>query len=382
MKLPKTVGLPRMMKEAGEKRVFLPEFVQYLTTLDCSVYVEEGYGSRSGFAFEDYQMANPDVHSCSREEAFQQDVILILRSPTLEEYKLIRHGSCLVSMLHFPTRPTRVKRLKELGINAISLDSIANDNNIRLVENMKAVGWNGLEAAFDVLEKRWVNMMQSEDMLIHVLVLGAGMVGKHAVEAATKLGNIERFNQYLRTRRLGVITQTVGRNVTGQHVVMESLLRQADILVDAAQRWDASVPIIPNQWLEWLPEHAVIADLAVDPYLLEASPPVVRGVEGIPQGNLDQYIFSADDPAWDQTVPVSIPSKNRRSVVSCYSWPGIHPEACMRHYIQQLEPLMEVLFSKGYQQLSLEGSYFERALYRGKLHTWLQHEHYTLQPHK
>ena len=30
MTVPKTIGLPRMMKEPGEKRVFLPEFVQFL----------------------------------------------------------------------------------------------------------------------------------------------------------------------------------------------------------------------------------------------------------------------------------------------------------------------------------------------------------------
>ena len=73
---------------------------------------------------------------------------------------------------------------------------------------------------------------------------------------------------------------------------------------------------------------------------------VVRGIEGIPQGNLDQYVFPADDPKWDSIVPGTIPSKNRRTTVTCYSWPGVHPEACMLHYAQQLEPFMEVLFEK------------------------------------
>jgi alanine dehydrogenase len=98
----------------------------------------------------------------------------------------------------------------------------------------------------------------------------------------------------------------------------------------------------------------------------------VRGVEGIPQGNLDQYVFPADDPKWDRFVPDSIPSKNRRTTVTCYSWPGVHPEACMMHYAQQLGPFMEVLFEKGYDGLSLEGSYFERALYRATLKEWVQ----------
>ena len=155
---------------------------------------------------------------------------------------------------------------------------------------------------------------------------------------------------------------------------MESLFQDADILVDATQRRDTSQPVVPNEWIAWLPEHAVVVDLAVDPYTLNAQPPVVRGVEGIPQGNLDQYIFSPDDPNWDKTVPPSVNSKNRRTTVTCYSWPGVHPEACMLHYAQQLEPFVEVLFEKGYDGLSLDGEYFERALYRATLKCFLEEQ--------
>ena len=62
---------------------------------------------------------------------------------------------------------------------------IVNDQNTRLVENIKAVGWNGLEAAFDVLEKRWPGLVRPDKEPIQVLVLGTGMVGKHAVDAVT-----------------------------------------------------------------------------------------------------------------------------------------------------------------------------------------------------
>ena len=55
---PKTFGLPRMRNEAGEKRVFLPEFVHYLVELGVEVYIEEGYGSRSGYSFEDFKRAS------------------------------------------------------------------------------------------------------------------------------------------------------------------------------------------------------------------------------------------------------------------------------------------------------------------------------------
>ena len=365
-----TIGFPRMMKEAGELRVFLPGFIQFLVNEGASVYLEEGYGSRSGFTFEDYQGASPAVSICSREQAFQQDFVIVLRSPRLDEFKLLGKKSCIISMLHYPTRPRRVQLLKELNARAISMDSIVNDRNLRLMEDMRAVSWNGLEVAFDVLEERWPGLDRGDGKPFRVLVIGTGMVGKHAMDAATKLGNIERNSDHMRAGGPGSLGIAVGRNLSTKAEIMEELFRQSDVLVDAAQRRDPSKPVVPNDWIAWLPEHAVITDLSVDPYTLEIDPPVVRGIEGVPQGNLDQYIFKPDDPNWDKTVPPSIPSTNRRTTVTCYSWPGIHPEASMLHYASQLEPLMQTLLKRGYNGLSLEGDYFERALYRASLKAW------------
>ena len=380
MTTPTSIGFPRMMQEPGEKRVFLPEFIRFIANLGVKVYVEEGYGSRTGYTFADYKRANPNVYMCTREQAFRQDVVMILRSPKAEEFQLVKRGTTLISMLHYPTRPKRIKRLKENGINSISLDSIVDDKDLRMVQNMKAVAWNGLEAAFDWLEKDWKGLVRPDKQPIKVLILGTGMVGKHAIEAATKLGNVERNNDHIASNGPGAVALSIGRNIASNPSTMKTLMEQADILVDSTQRRDPSKPVIPNKWIGWLPKHAVLVDLAVDPYTLDADPPVVRGIEGIPQGGLDQYVFPADDPKWDKLVPESIPSRHRRTTVTCYSWPGVHPEACMMHYAQQLEPFMEVLFEKGYEGLSLSGSYFERALYRATLKAWLHGEAVTTEP--
>jgi len=366
MTAPLSIGFPQMQKEAGEKRAFLPDFIQFLTRF-AKVYLAEGYGSRIGYSFDDYRQGNPNVFQVERREAFEKEYVMILRSPNEEEFEWMRPGSCLISMLHFPTRPKRVELLKTLGLRAISLDSIVDDNNLRLVENMRAVAWNGLDASFSLLEMRWPHLLRNDAEPFQVLILGAGMVGKHAVEAATKLGSIERNNQHIEMGGSGSLVLCVGRNVSSHTATMETLMRKTDILVDATQRRDPSQPVVPNAWLGWLPEHAVVTDLSVDPYLLDHTPPIVKGIEGIPQGNLDKYVFLPDDPDWDMNVPNEIPSRERRATVSCYSWPGIHPEACMDHYGRQLEPLMETLLTRGYDHIGLSGGYFERALARAKL---------------
>ena len=361
-----SVGFPRMRKEPGEKRVFLPDFIQMLTRF-ADVFLSEGYGSRLGYSFDDFRQGNPGVFQTDQKDAFQKDYVIMLRSPNNDEYELLKRDACLISMIHYPTRPQRVEILNKLGINSISLDSIVDDHNLRLVENMRAVAWNGLEVAFDLLEKQWPGLQRDNGSPFHVLILGTGMVGKHAVEAATKLGNIERNARQLESNGPGSIALSIGRNLTPNCEALEALLRQADVLVDATQRRNPSLPVISNACLAWLPEHAIVVDLAVDPYLLDHMPPVVRAFEGIPQGNLDKYVFLPSDPEWDNTVPASIPSQHRRATVSCYSWPGIHPATCMDHYARQMTPLIKELLTKGYHGLSLDGGYFERALYRARL---------------
>jgi len=365
-----TISFIRMKNETGEKRVFLPDFIHFLVQKGGKVFLEEGYGSRSGFSSDDYQRGNLQVEFCSREECYLKDYVIILRSPSMSEFEMLGPKSCLISMLHFPTRPRRVNLLKSEGKRAISLDCILNDQNLRLVENMKAVAWNGMEVAFDQLEAKLPGLEKSDGSPIQVLVIGTGMVGRHAVDAVTKLGIIERNNEYMHLPGGVSIAHAVGRNVTARADVLQELIQSADILVDAAQRRNCSQPIVPNAWIDLLPEHAIIVDLSVDPYTLEVDPQVVRGIEGIPQGNLDQYIFQPDDPNWTRTIPDEIPSSSRRTTVSCYSWPGIHPEASMVHYAHQLEPLMETLLECGYSGLSPQGDYFQRALFRGSLSAW------------
>ena len=369
-----TFGLPRMHKEAGERRDFLPSLVGKLAHRGVDVFVEGGIGSGLGLRDQDYTDLSPLVHVVGNEDAFRADVVLMLRCPDESEFVKLRPGSILFAMLHLPTRPKRVRLLRELGIEGISMDSITDDGGRRLVVDSRDVAWNGVEAAFDALERGWPELTDPGRGAVRVTVLGPGEIGKHAVEAATKYGNLERAARFAHEGVSGVEVVVVGRNLTAREAYMRARLRETDVLVDASQRDDPSVPLIPQAWVAELPPHAVVCDLVVDPYLLEANPPTVRGIEGIPQGNLDRYVFDVDDPAWDE-LPRQIPATERRPVVSCYSWPRVHPKRCIELYWRQLAPLLETLIDRGgFERIRPDGSFHERALYRGSLRAWLHPE--------
>lgn len=364
-----TVGFPRMHREPSERRDFLPPLIGLLAANGAEVHVESGIGSGMGYTDADYTSISPNVVVTDEEGCYRQDVVVVLRAPE-GRYQLLRPGAVLVSMLHFGTRPARTRMLREAGIEAISLDLIRNDEGRRLVENLRSVAWNGIASAFAALSHTWPELGGPRTRTVKVLIMGAGRVGRHAVEFATKYGDDARNEAYALRGLPGVEVITAGRNLTSDARWLQERLPVTDILVDATARRDPSKPIIPNAWLALLPPHAVICDLSVDPYLLDVQPQIVRGVEGIPQGSLDQWEFAPDDPAWE-AVPAEIPHAERRTVVSCYSWPGVRPEPCMHVYGSQLAPLLETLVvAGGMDGIRPDGSFHERALWRGSLRGW------------
>ncbi len=116
----------------------------------------------------------------------------------------------------------------------------------------------------------------------------------------------------------GNIVQVIDYDLTPHKEQLRALLETTHLLVNATQRKNPSQIIIPNALLGLMPAHAVLLDLSVDPYDFKNKPYEVKGIEGIPQGDLDQYIFSPDDPAWDQ-LPAQVSTTHRRWAVSCYS---------------------------------------------------------------
>lgn len=367
-----TIGLARMHAEFGERRDFLPSFVTRLIRRGARVILEHGYGSRMGFNEQDYQNAAPDVQFAVHEEIYKQDYVLVLRCPVEDELKLLNQDATLISMLHYPTRPQRVEILRSLGVEGISLDSLRDDNGRRLVENLKSVAWNGLEVGFQVLRRTYpAPGMEGKDRApIQATVVGVGAVGVHAVQAASRYGDMQLWQTLAKRGIPGVQVTAVDYDVASHENAMREILSRTDILVDATQRPDPSKFVIPNEWIGWMPEHAVLVDLSVDPYNFEMEPPEVKGIEGIPQGNLDQYVFKPNDPAYER-IPPAVSTENRRHVVSCYSWPGIHPKECMDLYGNQLRPIMRMLIEKGgVRNINAKGFFFERAITRALLSRW------------
>ena len=221
------VGLPRMHRELGERRDFLPRFVAFLDRIGAGeIVVEEGYGSGMDIAPELYLRSSSRARVGTWEACIEQDVVLVLRCPRDEEIRQMRPGTILLSMFHYPTRPERVHMLAELGIRAISLDGITDDRGNRLVQNVKAVGWNGVREAFRELAKIHPGFTHPSRPPLRVTCLGAGAVGSYAIRAATRYGDPKLREDLAAANVPGVEVTVVDFDLTWHEDYMLTRLEQ------------------------------------------------------------------------------------------------------------------------------------------------------------
>jgi alanine dehydrogenase len=367
-----SIGLPRMHKEAGERRDLLPPLLEFLDRVGAGdIVLEEGYGSGMGLPEDAYLEGSSRARVDTFEACLEQDVVVVLRCPSKETIRGLKPGTILVSMLHLPTRPERAELLMELGIRGVSLDGITDDLGNRLVQNVEAVGWNGVREAFREISRIHPRFSHPSRRPLRVTCLGAGAVGAHAIRAATRYGDPKLREEMAAARVPGVEVTVVDFDLTWHENYMLTRLEQTDLLIDATQRADPTRVVVPNSWVAALPQDAVILDLSVDPYDFSVDPPQVKGIEGLPEGNLDQYVFPTDDPAYDR-LPARVHKKNRRLALACYSWPGLRPRECMEVYGGQIEPVMRIIVERPVDEWNTQtGTYYERAVARAEVSRWL-----------
>ncbi len=362
----KTIGLPVMHKEAGERRAFLPSFIEKLNKYDVDVYMEEGYGNKMGFTKEDYKKVNRRVRFVNNKEVFQQDLIIVLRAPNYDEINNMKENAGLLSMLHYDSKPELREALKKKKVNSFSLDSIVNDANQRMVVTYEQTAWAGVCTAVDEMEKRRNDFYSEDRPPYYITVLGMGNLGINAGYACFKYMEEKINNKGVSKKIPGMILTYLEKDTTHLKEELKKIFAVTDLLIDATKRVDFTKYIITNDLIEYFKKDTIILDLTADPYDASKDPVQVKAIEGIPYGTLDKYVFETDAPEYND-IPPGISTIHRRVVVSCNGWPGVFPERAMRIYEDQLIPLISILVNKGYNLSIDSDNPYERALYRSTI---------------
>ncbi len=359
----KCIGFPKMDKEQSEKRDFLPEFFGKLEQFQTEVYLEKGYGAKLGYQEKDYLEKNKYLRFADRDTVFAQELIAVIRVPEFESLEKMKPHSGLLSMLHYETRPKLLAKLKEKDINAFSLDAIVDDQNQRMMVTYEVTALGGIVSAFKLLKQKAQHDGQINKPL-KVAIIGMGNLGIQAGRSALQQYSEREFEN---DGYKGISIEFLEKEITGYEVSIRDIFEKTDLLVDATRRPDATKPIIPNKWLAYLPEDAIILDLTADPYEERAGGTQVKAIEGIPHGTLDNIYFPKDDPEWEKGIPATVHTANRRATVSCNAWPGVMPKECMFIYGEKILPFLSILLQKGYSLDIDSEDRQERALARSTI---------------
>jgi NAD(P) transhydrogenase subunit alpha len=90
------IGVPKESQERETRVAITPTIAKQLKSKGFEIIVESGAGESSFFSDEDYTKAGAVVGA--KANAYECDVVAKINAPTVDEAKMLKSGSTLVSM--------------------------------------------------------------------------------------------------------------------------------------------------------------------------------------------------------------------------------------------------------------------------------------------
>lgn len=267
------IGVLREVK-ADERRVALtPDGALALASDGRTVVVETAAGEGAGFSDDEYRAAGADIAVSSREVADRAGLLLHVKEPQTSEFDLFGPHHTLFTYLHLAAAPGVVAALTASGCRAIAYESVEVDRVYPLLAPMSAVaGRLAAQSAAMYLEARnggrGVLFGGIADVPpARVLVIGAGVSGRHAAAVAAGMG-AEVIVADLDETRAQAVARDIGGNTRGIASgprVIDELAPTCDVIIGAVLVPGRAAPtVITSTTLASMPHGSVIIDIAID----------------------------------------------------------------------------------------------------------------------
>jgi alanine dehydrogenase len=267
------VGVLKEVKE-HERRVSLtPKGAASLVSDGRIVIVETGAGLGSGFKDDEYTAVGARI-APSADAVFDEATLLLhVKEPQPAEFDRFRAHHTLFTYLHLAAAPEVADALCASGCRAIAYESVEVDRTFPLLAPMSMVaGRLATQIAASYLEAR----NGGRGMLMGglpgvepttVLVIGAGVSGRHAAEVAAGMG-AEVIIADLNLERAQAVARDCGplaRAIVSSPQAIEELAPITEVMVGAVLAPGHKAPIvISRKTLDLMPEGSVVVDIAID----------------------------------------------------------------------------------------------------------------------
>ena len=268
------IGVPKEIK-IGETRVSMtPSLCRRVAALGGQVLIEKTAGDSAGFTDAEYKSAGATLVTTAAKVWKSADVILKVKEPLAAEYHFLKQGQTLFTYLHLAAGPALAKELCRKNILGIAYETVeGSDGAFPLLKPMSQIaGRLSIQIGAYFLQSQH----GGSGVLLggipgtmpgHVVVVGAGNSGAHAVQMAAGMGARVTVLD-LDTRKLEALdTEYRGRIVTlmSNPANIEQAVADADLLIGAVLIPAAKAPIVVSRkMVAQMRPGSVLCDIAID----------------------------------------------------------------------------------------------------------------------
>ncbi|MBU4311429.1 MAG: hypothetical protein KJ706_01765 [Candidatus Omnitrophica bacterium] len=299
---------------ANEKRVVLrPDELKEIAS-NHNVFVEKGAGS--GIGIEDSAYKKVGANIADREKVYACPLVVRVKEPNESEFKMMRHGSAVMCMLHLPGSPALQNLLKKYKITSIAMECIKDDLGRRKIEALYQTGYLAMGKGFELWGRDASKAV--------VKIMGYGNLAFGAIQcAARKFAKVEILNKK-------------------DFKEMQKHIPGTDILVNAIN-WPMEKRgkelLVTRDMLKLFKKGSVILDLISNP-------------EG-------QSPIETTHPTYLGDISYEVDGIIH---ASCWGWPGLDPVGISRRYSIQIAPILKEIADRGLDNLP---EYVEKATFNG-----------------
>ena len=268
------IGVPKEIKNNENRIALTPGGANELVKDGHKVYIQKSAGIGSGFSDAKYKKAGakilPDIKAIYK----KAEMIMKVKEPIKEEYKLIRENQLVFTYFHFAShKPLTTAMIKSKSV-CLAYETVENPNKSLplLVPMSEVAGRMSIQQGAKYLEKpqKGIGILLGGIPGVQpakVMILGGGIVGMQAAKMAAGFGATVTILD-INLERLRYLDDIMPANVSTMYsneFNIRKMIKNHDLIIGAVLIPGAKAPnLITRDMLKEMRAGTVMVDVAVE----------------------------------------------------------------------------------------------------------------------